>query len=89
MSVLVRDPASGERKLFCKGADSNMLPRLARPQTQVSLSGSSSLCGCVVRENDASTAMALVAVLGKEVTAALCFRYIIASISLRQDSNLF
>jgi phospholipid-translocating ATPase len=47
MSVLVRDPASGERKLFCKGADSNMLPRLARPQTQVS---PSSLC--LVREND-------------------------------------
>ncbi len=56
MSVLVRDPASGERKLFCKGADSNMLPRLARPQTQVS---PSSLC--LVRETDASTAMALVA----------------------------
>jgi phospholipid-translocating ATPase len=35
MSILVRDPVSGERKLFCKGADSNMLPRLARAQTQV------------------------------------------------------
>ena len=35
MSILVRDPVSGERKLFCKGADSNMLPRLSRAQTQV------------------------------------------------------
>ncbi len=59
MSVLVRDPASGERKLFCKGADSNMLPRLARPQTQVS--PSVVVFVCVVCENDASTAMALVA----------------------------
>jgi phospholipid-translocating ATPase len=36
MSILLRNPVSGERKLFCKGADSNMLPRLARAQTQVS-----------------------------------------------------
>jgi len=32
MSVLLRNPSNGERKLFCKGADSNMLPRLLRPQ---------------------------------------------------------
>merc|ERR1740124_136090 len=32
MSVLLRNPTTGERKLFCKGADSNMLPRLIRPQ---------------------------------------------------------
>lgn len=32
MSVLLRNPSTGERKLFCKGADSNMLPRLIRPQ---------------------------------------------------------
>jgi len=32
MSVLLKNPQTGERKLFCKGADSNMLPRLIRPQ---------------------------------------------------------
>jgi len=32
MSVLLRNPTTGERKLFCKGADSNMLPRLLRPK---------------------------------------------------------
>merc|ERR1740124_1177074 len=32
MSVLLKNPTTGERKLFCKGADSNMLPRLIRPQ---------------------------------------------------------
>jgi len=32
MSVLLRNPDTGEMKLFCKGADSNMLPRLIRPQ---------------------------------------------------------
>jgi len=32
MSVLLKNPSTGERKLFCKGADSNMLPRLIRPQ---------------------------------------------------------
>ena len=33
MSVLLRNPNSGERKLFCKGADSAMVPRLCRPQS--------------------------------------------------------
>jgi len=32
MSVLLRNPDTREMKLFCKGADSNMLPRLIRPQ---------------------------------------------------------
>merc|ERR1719209_1696516 len=34
MSVVLRNPNSGERKLYCKGADSNMIPRLSRPQNQ-------------------------------------------------------
>jgi len=34
MSVLLRHPVTGERKLFCKGADSTMIPRLCRPQNQ-------------------------------------------------------
>jgi len=34
MSVLVCHPHTGERKLFCKGADSNMIPRLSRSQSK-------------------------------------------------------
>ena len=34
MSVVLRNPNSGERKLYCKGADSTMMPRLSRPQNQ-------------------------------------------------------
>ena len=34
MSVVLRNPNSGERKLLCKGADSTMIPRLSRPQNQ-------------------------------------------------------
>lgn len=34
MSVILKNPSTGEIKLYCKGADSNMLPRFARPQNQ-------------------------------------------------------
>merc|ERR1719410_985366 len=34
MSVLLKNPNTGEIKLYCKGADSNMLPRFTRPQNQ-------------------------------------------------------
>merc|ERR1719394_2122001 len=34
MSVILKNPTTGEIKLYCKGADSNMLPRFARPQNQ-------------------------------------------------------
>ena len=34
MSVILKNPDTGEIKLYCKGADSNMLPRYASPQNQ-------------------------------------------------------
>merc|ERR1719481_673905 len=34
MSVILKNPNSGEIKLYCKGADSNMLPRFTRPKNQ-------------------------------------------------------
>merc|ERR1719189_2289435 len=34
MSVILKNPSTGEIKLYCKGADSNMLPRFTRPQNQ-------------------------------------------------------
>merc|ERR1719481_2295894 len=34
MSVILKNPNTGEIKLYCKGADSNMLPRFTRPKNQ-------------------------------------------------------
>ena len=35
MGVVLLNPKTGKKTLYCKGADSNMFPRISRPKSQV------------------------------------------------------